>query len=95
MEGWRAEDEPRFGFVFIRKDGHRRLLILTLKIPSIPRHNHSRRFSLHNPVNRLRAPCRHPGPTYSNGMDAPAFYGINCAKVEMSSYHLIQQERPR
>jgi hypothetical protein len=23
----------------------------------------------------------------SNGMDAPAFYGINCAKVEMSSYH--------
>jgi hypothetical protein len=32
---------------------------------------------------------------YSNGMDAPAFYGISCAKVEMSSYHLIQQERPR
>jgi hypothetical protein len=31
---------------------------------------------------------------YSNGMDAPAFNGINCAKVEMSSYHLIQQERP-
>jgi hypothetical protein len=27
--------------------------------------------------------------TYSNGMDAPAFYGINCAKVEMSSNHLI------
>ena len=26
--------------------------------------------------------------TYSNGMDAPAFNGINCAKVEMSSYHL-------
>ena len=31
----------------------------------------------------------------SNGMDAPAFYGINCAKVEVSSNHLNQRERPR
>jgi hypothetical protein len=31
----------------------------------------------------------------SNGMDAPAFNGISCAKVEVSSSHLIQQERPR
>ena len=30
-----------------------------------------------------------------NGMDAPAFYGINCAKVEVSSNYSIQQERPR
>jgi transposase len=26
----------------------------------------------------------------SNGMDAPAFYGISCAKVEVSSNHLNQ-----
>jgi hypothetical protein len=30
----------------------------------------------------------------SNGMDAPALYGISCAKVEVASNHLIQQERP-
>ncbi len=30
----------------------------------------------------------------SNGMDAPAFNGISCAKVEVSSNHLNQQERP-
>jgi len=28
-------------------------------------------------------------------MDAPAFNGISCAKVEVSSNHLKQQERPR
>ena len=33
IEGWRAEDEPRFGFVFIRKDSNRRLLMLTPKDP--------------------------------------------------------------
>jgi hypothetical protein len=32
-EGWNAEAEPRFGFVFIRKEGDRRLLILTPKDP--------------------------------------------------------------
>ncbi len=31
----------------------------------------------------------------SNGMDAPAWHGIKCAKVEVSSDHLNQQERPR
>jgi hypothetical protein len=31
----------------------------------------------------------------SNGMDAPALYGISCAKVEVSSNHFNQQERPR
>lgn len=31
----------------------------------------------------------------SNGMDAPAFNGISCAKVGVSSNHLIQQGRPR
>jgi hypothetical protein len=31
----------------------------------------------------------------SNGMDAPAWRGIKCAKVEVSSDHLNQQERPR
>ena len=30
----------------------------------------------------------------NNGMDAPALYGISCAKVEVSSNHLNQQERP-
>jgi hypothetical protein len=30
----------------------------------------------------------------SNGMDAPAFNGISCAKVEVSSNYLNQQERP-
>jgi hypothetical protein len=30
----------------------------------------------------------------TNGMDAPAFNGISCAKVEVSSNHLNQQERP-
>jgi hypothetical protein len=29
-----------------------------------------------------------------NGLVAPAFNGINCAKVEVSSNHLNQQERP-
>ena len=33
VEGWRTEDEPRFGFVFIRKQGDRRLLMLTPKDP--------------------------------------------------------------
>jgi hypothetical protein len=31
--GWHAEAEPRFGFVFIRRDGERRLLMLTPKDP--------------------------------------------------------------
>src|ERR1019366_4987754 len=31
----------------------------------------------------------------SNGMDAPAWRGIKCAKVEVSSDYLNQQERPR
>jgi hypothetical protein len=30
-----------------------------------------------------------------NGMDAPAWRGIKCAKVEVLSDHLNQQERPR
>jgi hypothetical protein len=29
VQGWRAESEPRFGFVFITKESDRRLLILT------------------------------------------------------------------
>jgi hypothetical protein len=32
-EGWRAESEPRFGFVFIRKESDRRLLMLTPRDP--------------------------------------------------------------
>jgi hypothetical protein len=32
-EGWETEDEPRFGFVFIRKEDERRLLMLTPKDP--------------------------------------------------------------
>jgi hypothetical protein len=31
----------------------------------------------------------------SNGMDAPAFNGISCVRVEVSSNHSNQQERPR
>jgi hypothetical protein len=31
--GWRAENEPRFGFVFIRKESVRRLLMLTPRDP--------------------------------------------------------------
>ena len=33
IEGWRAESEPRFGFVFIHKERDRRLLILSPKDP--------------------------------------------------------------
>ena len=36
-----------------------------------------------------------PGDITVNGMDAPTFNGISCAKVEVSSNHLNQQERPR
>jgi hypothetical protein len=32
-EGWKAEAEPRFGFVFIRRPGERRLLMLTPRDP--------------------------------------------------------------
>jgi hypothetical protein len=33
-EGWTIEAPPRFGFSFIRRDGERRLLILTPRDPS-------------------------------------------------------------
>ena len=33
LEGWQAEDEPRFGFLFIRKHSDRMLLMLTPKDP--------------------------------------------------------------
>src|SRR5271166_3310456 len=33
IEGWRAESEPRFGFVFITKQSDRRLLMLTPRDP--------------------------------------------------------------
>jgi hypothetical protein len=33
-------------------------------------------------------------PNSRNGMDAPAFNGISCAKVDVSSNHLNQRERP-
>jgi hypothetical protein len=32
-EGWQIEAEPRFGFAFIRRDGERRLLMLTPRDP--------------------------------------------------------------
>jgi hypothetical protein len=32
-EGWQIEAEPRFGFAFIRRDGDRRLLMLTPRDP--------------------------------------------------------------
>jgi hypothetical protein len=32
-DGWRIEAEPRFGFAFIRRDGERRLLMLTPRSP--------------------------------------------------------------
>jgi hypothetical protein len=32
-EGWQIEAEPRFGFSFIRRDGERRLLMLTPRDP--------------------------------------------------------------
>jgi hypothetical protein len=32
-EGWRAESSHEFGFVFLRRDGDRRLLILTERDP--------------------------------------------------------------
>jgi hypothetical protein len=32
-EGWQPESEPRFGFVFIHRDGDRRLLMLTPRDP--------------------------------------------------------------
>jgi hypothetical protein len=34
VEGWWIEAAPRFGFCFIRKDGERRLLMLTPRDPS-------------------------------------------------------------
>jgi hypothetical protein len=32
-DGWQIEAEPRFGFTFIRRDGERRLLMLTPRDP--------------------------------------------------------------
>ena len=32
-EGWEIEAEPRFGFSFIRREGERRLLVLTPRDP--------------------------------------------------------------
>ena len=32
-EGWQIEAAPRFGFAFIRRDGERRLLIITPRDP--------------------------------------------------------------
>jgi hypothetical protein len=32
-EGWEIEAEPRFGFAFVRRDGERRLLMLTPRDP--------------------------------------------------------------
>lgn len=32
-DGWQIEAEPRFGFTFIRRDGERRLLVLTPRDP--------------------------------------------------------------
>jgi hypothetical protein len=32
-EGWQTEGSPEFGFVFLRRDGERRLLILTERDP--------------------------------------------------------------
>jgi hypothetical protein len=32
-EGWQIEAEPRFGFAFVRRDGERRLLLLTPRDP--------------------------------------------------------------
>ncbi len=42
-EGWEIEAEPRFGFSFIRRDGQRRLLMLT------PRDPHDTRPQSFNP----------------------------------------------
>jgi hypothetical protein len=51
-EGWQAEAEPRFGFAFIRREGERRLLMLT------PRDPHDNRPQSFNPfkegLNRWR-----------------------------------------
>jgi hypothetical protein len=33
VEGWQIEAEPRFGFAFIRRDGERRLLMITPRDP--------------------------------------------------------------
>ena len=35
--GWQTEGSPQFGFVFLRRDGERRLLILTERDPYDPR----------------------------------------------------------
>jgi hypothetical protein len=35
--------------------------------------------------------CGSQGRVKANGMDAPAFNGINCAKVEVSSNYLTKQ----
>ena len=41
-DGWQIEDEPRFGFTFIRREGERRLLMLT---PRDPHDNRPQSFS--------------------------------------------------
>jgi hypothetical protein len=41
-DGWEIEAEPRFGFAFIRRDGERRLLMLT---PRDPRDTTAQSFS--------------------------------------------------
>ena len=50
VEGWRAESEPRFGFVFIGKDSNRRLLMLTPRDPLIRGRSHSPPFRPHDLV---------------------------------------------
>jgi hypothetical protein len=41
-KGWQIEAEPRFGFTFIRRDGERRLLMVT---PKDPHDNRPQSFS--------------------------------------------------
>jgi hypothetical protein len=43
VDGWQIEAEPRFGFAFIRREGERRLLMLT------PRDPHDTRPQSFNP----------------------------------------------
>jgi hypothetical protein len=49
VEGWRAESEPRFGFVFITKESDRRLLMLTPRDPFDTRSQSFSPFSPHDP----------------------------------------------
>ena len=103
-----AAQYPRYGYrriqVFLERRGHamspdRAYRLWQLHRLQVPRKRPRRRVALHRP---RPLPATGVGQVWAydfvfrgNGMDAPAWRGIKCAKVEVLSDHLNQQERPR